>query len=190
MKKLLLIALLVGVCLAAPASAREAKYYVPPKNFSAAFQVMDRGLSNVLGLFQGGTALFAYDTDTKTISHVKLAIEAGSLMTPSRDAGADLMALFDPRAFPEISFMAAAPASFKDGRAEIKGTLTVHGQSKPATFEATLNRSDRGEDETALGLSLRGSFKRADFAMGDAPEMPGRFGETVTLMIEMQAIKP
>lgn len=198
MRKPFLAALILSVCLAAPLRAEEAKYYVPPTQFNAAFQVMDQGFSNLFGLFRNGTAVFLFDSGSKTVSRVKIALEAASLTTSNREAAIELTNLFEPRAYPEIAFLAAAPASFKDGRAEIKGTLTIHGQSKPATFEATLNqvgKSSAGgglwdkEGET-VGLSLRGSFKRADFAMGDAPEMPGRFGDAITLMIEMQAIRP
>jgi polyisoprenoid-binding protein YceI len=109
----------------------------------------------------------------------------------------DLWTLFDARAFPEITFQALADAPFKDGKADIKGTLSVHGVSKPFTFEATMNQTGNSphgggmwhKEGPAVGLSLRGSFKRADFGMGDEPEMPGRFGDSVTLMLEMQAIR-
>ncbi|MDD5585817.1 MAG: YceI family protein [Alphaproteobacteria bacterium] len=182
---------------ARPLHAEAGKYYVPPIQFNAAFQIMDMGFSNLFGLFRSATGSFAYDEDAKTISHVRLALDANSLMTANGGAARDLTALFDARRYPEISFIAASEATFKDGKAEIKGTLNVHGTAKPFTFEATLNqagKSPRGggmwnNEGPAVGLSLRGSFKRADFGMGDEPEMPGRFGDTVTLLLEMQAIR-
>ncbi len=174
---------------AAPTRAEDVSYYVPPSQMSAALQVMDLGYSNIFGLFQSGTGGFSFNAETNTISKIKLAIEAASLTVPNADAAGDLAALFEPRSYPEISFMATAPATFQDGRAEIKGTLTVRGQSKPATFEGTLNNASKGKN-AAIGLSLRGAFKRAEFAMGDPPEIPGRFGDTITLMLEMRAIRP
>lgn len=173
------------------------RYYVPPSQFNAAFQVMDMGFSNILGLFRQATAGFMFDAEAKTISNLKLAIDVGSLTTPAPDAARDLVSLFAAYQNPEIVFMAAAPATFKDGKAEIKGTLTVHGVSKPATFEGTLNQVGNSaraagffsKEGAAVGLSLRGSFKRTDFNMGDPPEMPGRFGESINMMLEMQALK-
>ncbi len=156
---------------------------------------MDRGFSNIMGLFQSAVGSFSFDDETDTISRVKIAIEAESLMTPNKGAMRALHAMFETDEYPEISFMAAAPATFKDGQAEIKGTLTVHGQSKPATFEGTLNQIGESPDGSwsrereTVGLSLRGSFKRSDFMMGDEPEYPGRFGEAVTLLLEMQAFR-
>jgi polyisoprenoid-binding protein YceI len=190
----LLIVILTGQT---PAHAESARYYVPPTQFNAAFQIMDMGFSNLFGMFRSATGGFSYDEEAKNISHVRLALDAGSLMTANGGAARDLAALFDARRYPEITFLAASETAFKDGKAEIKGTLNVHGTAKPFTFDATLNqagKSPRGggmwnEEGPAVGLSLRGSFKRADFGMGDEPEMPGRFGESVTLLLEMQAIR-
>lgn len=186
MKKSALFFALGGLLLLAlPAVAASKSYYVPPGQFNAAVQVMDRGFANIFGLFEQATGSFAFDTQTDTLSHVRLAMSADSLTASNMNAAGELRALFDTNAYPEITFMATANAAFKDGKAEVKGTLTTHGQSKPATFEATLNQVDKA----AIGLSLKGSFRRADFGMGDPPEMPGRFGETITLMLEMQALR-
>lgn len=196
-RRLALLIVVLGLLLATSTQAAPQKFYIPPSQFNAAFQVMDLGFANIFGMFRNATGLFAFDPETKTISNLKLALDTRSLVVPNPDAGKDLSALFAISHYPEIAFMATAPASFKDGKAEIKGTLTVHGQSKPATFEGTLNlvgNSPRAgglwaSEGEAVGLSLRGSFKRADFAMGDEPEIPGRFGEAITLLLEMQAIR-
>ncbi len=194
-RRLSFLCLFFLLALSPAAQAAPAKYYAPPTQVNAAFQIMDRGFANIMGLFQSAVGSFAFDDETNTISRVKLAIEAESLMIPNKGAMRELHALFETDNYPEISFMATSPAVFKDGRADVKGTLTVHGQSKPATFEGTLNQvgeSSGGSwsrEKEAVGLSLRGSFKRSDFMMGDEPEYPGRFGESVTLLIEMQAFR-
>lgn len=190
--------ILMAMCLVPQASRAEtAKYYVPPQQFNAAFQIMDMGFSNIIGLFQTATGNFDYDPDTKTISHIRIALDANTLITANPGARRELAGLFATRQYPEITFMAASEAAFKDGKAEVKGTLNVHGVAKPLTLEATLNQTGKSpygggmweREGPAAGLSLRGTFKRADFEMGDEPEMPGRFGDTITLMLEMQAIR-
>ncbi|MGE4352232.1 MAG: YceI family protein [Bdellovibrionales bacterium] len=178
----LLLSLLFG---GVPATAKEAGYYVPPEQFNAAFQVMNLGYANVIGLFQNATGLFSFDPSSKTLRKLKLAVEVASMTVPHRDVQNDLTDLFAPSEFREISFIASAPVTFKDGKAQIKGTLGVHGQKKPAVFEATLNQVE----DDKMGLSLKGSFKRADFGMGDEPDMPGRFGPSITLMLEMQGVR-
>lgn len=192
----LFLCLLFLLAFSSMVQAAPRRYYAPPTQTNAAFQIMDRGFANIMGLFQNAVGSFSFDDETDTISRVKIAIEAESLMTPNKGAMRELHAMFETDEYPEISFMATAPATFKDGRAEIKGTLTVHGQSKPASFEGTLNQigeSPSGglwsRERETVGLSLRGNFKRSDFMMGDEPEYPGRFGETVTLLLEMQAFR-
>jgi polyisoprenoid-binding protein YceI len=185
------------ICFAVSARADADRYYVPPQQFNAAFQIMDSGFSNIFGLFREATGGFLFDSSEKTMSRVKIAINASSLMVANGDAGHDLALLIDPVGYSEISFAAAAPATFKDGKAEITGTLTAHGVSKPFSFEATLNNVGKSHnaggfwesESQTIGLSLRGSLKRADFGMGDPPEEPGRFGDTIALMLEMQALK-
>jgi polyisoprenoid-binding protein YceI len=162
------------------------KYFAPPSEVHAAFQVLDQGLTNVMGFFEEASGSFTYDSDTSEISNIKIAISTDNLSTPAKDAGHDFRELLAPSLYPEMTFMATAPSVIKDGKAEIKGTLTLHGQSKPATFSAILNR--REGDTSSLGLSLKGSFNRADFDMADPPEIPGRFGKDITLTLEIKAI--
>lgn len=196
MRRLWAALILSAALVAGPVRAADL-YYVPPTQFNAAFQIMDMGFSNILGLFRQATAAFMFDPASNTISNVKVAIALGSLTTPAPDAARDLVDLFNASGNSEISFVASAPAAFKDGKAEIKGTLSLRGFSKPATFEGTLNQVGNSaraagffsKEGAAVGLSLRGSFKRADYGMGDPPEITGRFGESMTLMLEMQAIR-
>lgn len=168
------------------AQAAERGYYAPPERFNAAFQVMDGGLSSVMGFFGESTGRFAYDAEKNEVRNVKIAVDVTGLSSPSRTAGEDLKSLFSANIHKEIVFMATAPSSFKDGHGFIKGTLTIRGESKPATFEASLNR---GEDSRMIGLSMKNAFKRAEFGMGDPPEVPGRFGSSVNLIFEMQAVR-
>jgi polyisoprenoid-binding protein YceI len=109
----------------------------------------------------------------------------------------DLMVLLGTTQYPEIVFTAKDGFTFTGGKADIKGMLSLHGISKPFTMEATLNhigKSPKGggmwtDEGEAIGLSLRGTFKRADFGMTDDPNMQSRFGDTVTLRLEVQAIR-
>jgi len=194
---ILIAAVLIFTLGPASVFAEVDKYYIPPAQFSAAFQVMDLGFSNIFGLFQNATGAFSFDASAKSLSNLRLAIDASSIVVPNKSANHDLFSLFAPNEFPELTFMATAPVTFQDNKAEIKGTLKVHGQSKPASFEATLNNVGNSRNSTAagskessaVGLSLRGSFKRGDFNMGDEPEIPGRFGDMITLLLEVQALK-
>ena len=187
LNKILLLLLILLSLFSVRAEAAD-KYYAPPTRFSAAFQIMDKGLTNLFGLFSNATGSFALATDS--ISGLRIAIDSKSLMLANGANARELAQLFAVAEYPEITFQATAAHMLKDNAGEIKGTLTVHGVSKPALFTATLNQTGASSEQRMAGLSLRGSFKRADFGMGDPPEMPGRFGDTVTLLLDMQAISP
>jgi len=172
-------------------------YYVPPPQFSAALQVMDLGFANVFALFQNATGSFSFDESDKSLSHLRLALDATSLTSGNSGSQQDLANLLGIMQYNEIRIVAPDSVTFTDGKADVKATLTLHGTSKPVTFQAVLNhvgKSPHGggmwsSEGDAVGLSLHGSFKRADFGMSDDPETPGRFGDTMTLMLEMQGLK-
>ena len=158
---------------------------------------MDLGFANVFGLFRSATGSFEFEDQAKTIADFKFAIDASTLIASNPDNERDLAAMIGIAQYPEISFTAPDGVPFVDGKADIKGTLTLHGISKPFTLEATLNRVGKSpygggmwaNEGAAVGISLRGAIKRADFGITDDPQAKSRFGDTITLMLEMQAIK-
>ena len=172
-------------------------YYIPPNQFNAALQIMDLGFANIFGLFQNAPGSFTFEESTKTVSHVRFAIDATSLMTGNSDNQRALAELFDTAHYPEIDMTASESFSFAEGKADIKASLTLHGVTKPITLNATLNRSGKtphgggmwASEGEAIGLSMRGSFRRADFGLVDAPDNTGRFGDTISLMLETEAIR-
>lgn len=188
---------LLGFIGSGQASESPPSYYVPPPQISAALQVMDLGFANIFALFQNATGSFNFDEGAKSLSHLRLALDATSLTTSNSGSQRDLGELLGVMQYNEIRITAPDSVTFTDGKAEIKATMTLHGASKPLTLDATLNhvgKSPHGggmwsSEGDAVGLSLRGSFKRADFNMGDDPESPGHFGDTMTLMLEIQGLR-
>jgi polyisoprenoid-binding protein YceI len=197
MKKIFLIIILLFALPVSAAEETSAHYYIPPSQFNAAMEVMDLGFANVFGLFRNATGSFEFEETTKSVTNLKLAIDAGSLIANNPENNSDLMALLDTPQYPEISFIARDSFSFTEGKADIKGDITIHGATKPFVLEATLNHMGKSPngggmwspEGAAVGLSMRGTFKRSDFGMTDDPDMKSRFGDTVTLLLETQAIK-
>jgi polyisoprenoid-binding protein YceI len=197
---LLLLLLLFGLSpLSAHADDLLAPYYIPPGQLSAMMQVMDMGYANDLVMFRTATGSFSYNDAGKTLSNLRLAIDTTSLISTSNESQRDLATFLGAAQFPEIRIAAPDSVTFADGKAQLKGTLTLHGVSKPVTIDATLNRSGKSplgggmwsSSGDAVGLSMRTSFKSADFGLGidTATDSQPRFGETITLQLEMQAIK-
>ena len=158
------VALFALLLVTLPAKASAEKYYIPPSQFNAAYQ--PAGETAIA--FRSATGGFSYDSDSKTISHVRLALDARRTPLASFQAT-------------EVTFT-AAESKFTDNKGEIKGTLTVLGLSKPTTLEATLSPADTPDG--GLDLSLRGSFKRADFGLNTEGT-----NDSIALLLEAQAIR-
>ena len=60
----------------AMASEDPATYYVPPGQFNAVMQIMDLGLANIFGFFRNATGSFEFDETTKSISTLRVAVDA------------------------------------------------------------------------------------------------------------------
>ena len=194
MNKLVLLFLL----LATGAHAEEpASYYVPPAQFSASMQVMYMGFSNALAIFRSSTSSFTFNEADKSISNLRIAIDATSLTASGNEIQRDLSTLLGVFENPEIRILAPDSVKFEDNKAEIKGTMTLRGVNKPVTLEATLNKSGKSpygggmwsSEGAAVGLSLRTAVKRAEFGVTDNPEAPSRFGDTISFTLEMQGIR-
>ena len=172
--------------------AEDSKYYVPPSRFVASVQVTGESVKPISGVFEEATGSFSYDNETFTISRMRLAINTQSLKPakPSHEKG--LKNLFNNDMSSEITFASTAPATVKDGSAEIKGTLTVLGQGKPAALKATFaNKEPHG---ASLPLSLTGSFKRDDYGIEESAETEtapdgSRVVDTITLTFDLQSLR-
>ncbi|MCL2469716.1 MAG: YceI family protein [Alphaproteobacteria bacterium] len=194
MKTKLFILVLLGIMLTGPAKAEPVRYYIPPGQLNVAFQIMDRGVSNILGMFPNATGSFVFDPVKKTVSNVKVAIETSSIMTANPSALPELRDLFAARDYPEISFVAASPVAFEKDNNDLRisGHMSMHGQNKPATFTMTFNNYEADSSpkgQAAMGFSARATIQRAEFDMSDPPEMPSRFGESITFQLEGEAIR-
>ena len=192
------LVLLAALFLASPKQVQaETIYYVPPTQFNAAIEVMDMGYANIFGLFREATGSFAFDEPSKTVSHIRLAINAASLLASNGENQRALTMLLGSDLYPEITLIAGDTTSFADGKAEIKADLTLHGVTKPMTLTATLNRVSKStytshgwsQPGDILGLSLHGSVKCADFGLINANGEQSRFSDSLTLMLETQATR-
>lgn len=185
--KLFILVLSLALLPGSQTWAAASKYYVPPTDIEAALKVTERESNNTLSVdVSNATAAFSYDSETKQVSALRVALDATSLSLSNQNAMQALRTLLAVRDFPEIKFVASTPTSFeKEGTAEVKGTLTLQGKSKPMTFEGTLESSEG----SAIGLTLKGTIKRADFGLSDDPDVPGRFGEEIKLVIKMRGMQ-
>src|SRR5271168_4055353 len=91
-------------------------YYVPPGQLNASIQVMNLGLANIIGLFGNATGGFSYNEQAKSISNLRCAVDATSIVSNSTDNQNDLANLLGVSQYPEIRFTAPDTVTFTDNR--------------------------------------------------------------------------
>ncbi|MGE0109643.1 MAG: YceI family protein [Bdellovibrionales bacterium] len=143
-----------------------------PEQFTARLEMTSPKDEKRAAQFESSTGDFAYDTETNTLSKLRVSLATSTLDSEFRD-------LLDASTYPEITFIGNS-AVFKDDEAEIKGTLAIKGTSRPAVLKARLNQIS--ENSKTMSISFQGTFKRTAFGITD-----GDYKEDIGLTLEMNA---
>ncbi|MFY9288502.1 MAG: YceI family protein [Alphaproteobacteria bacterium] len=197
MKKTLLLLTMLLCVTPLRAADNSETYYVPAPQLNAALQIMDMGFSHIFALFRNATGSFSFDDTNKSISNLRIALDMTSLIANSNENQRDLATMFGVFQFPELRISAPDSVTFTNNKAQIKATLSLHGVSKPITFDAVLNKAGKtaragglwSSEGEAVGISLRGVIKRSDFGLAENAEAQPRFGDNLNLSLELLAIK-
>ena len=119
------------------------------------------------GKFGKFTAQIAYDEADLASAKFDVNVDLASVDTQNSDrddalAGADF---FDSAKTPPAHFVTQAFARAADGSVEAKGTLTIRGQTRPATLKVHFAASASGAT-----LDVDTTLKRLDFGLGTSSD--------------------
>jgi polyisoprenoid-binding protein YceI len=173
MMKVVLAALAVALPMAAAAAPEN--YTIDPTHTYAYFEVDHLGVSTQRGRFDRTTGKFTLDRASKTGS-VELNIETASASTGDNIKGSRPRTLddhlktadfFNTAEFPRATFKSTGVKFAGDNPAEIAGTLTLLGVTKPVTLkvERWACRDNPMSKKPMCGGNASGSLKRTDFGM-------------------------
>ena len=169
---------------------------IDPAHSSADFKVKHMMISNVKGSFSGITGTLQEDTADATRSSVEASIDIATISTgdPQRDAHLKSPDFFHQEQYPTMDFKSTKVEKKGEGEYRVTGDLTLHGQTKPVTFEVE-GPSAPGKDpwgNTRIGLSATTKINRKDFGLSwnAALETGGILvGEDVQISLEVQFLK-
>ena len=140
-------------------------YALDKKHASVTARVLHMGVSYYAVRFDTFDASFTYDPANPSGAKVKASVDATSL-----DVGAPYGRRFadeflDATKNPVVSFVSTQIVPAADGRTgTMTGDLTLHGVTKPVTFNVTFIGVGHGLfGGTITGFSAVGTFKRSDF---------------------------
>jgi polyisoprenoid-binding protein YceI len=174
---------------ALPLQAAPETYELDGAHSSLAFKIKHLGISWVKGSFQKFEGSFTLDAAKPEASSVTVTAQASSITTGNdgRDKHLSGPDFFDVEKFPTLTFKSTKVVKKGDNVYEVTGDLTIHGVTKPVTFEFNLSGPAPGmKGETRAGGDTAFIIKRSDFGMD---KMVGPIGDEVHLDLSFEGVK-
>lgn len=166
-------ALLLTTAVLASTGVMAADYQIDPAHSAVTFKVGHLGVSTTAGRFNEFEGKFSIADDGKSGS-TELSVKTESVDTnhEARDKHLRSPDFLDVKQFPAMTFKST---SF-DGK-ELKGDLTIHGVTKPVSFDVV--KVGEGKDPWGgyrAGFNAATTIKRSEF--GISYFIPGVTDET------------
>jgi len=162
--------LFAALLLAAGAvHADPVRYDLDPNHTQVEFSWNHFGFSNITGRFDKVEGNFQFDPTDPTRSSIDVTIPIASIDTgvgalDEHLQGADF---FDAAQFPVATFKSSKVERIDADSLKVSGDLTIHGVSKPAVLDVTINRV--GEHpmagRAAAGFDAKTTIRRSDFGI-------------------------
>jgi polyisoprenoid-binding protein YceI len=150
-------------------TANAAVWDIDGAHSSAKFTIKHMGLSNVGGSITGMAGNFDIDDKDAKKMKVNVTLDAKTLTTNNepRDKHLKSPDFFDTTKYPTIKFTSTKVVGDTKGEFKLEGELTMHGTTKPVTFEAeglTAPIKDM-YGKTRRGFSATAKINRKEFGV-------------------------
>lgn len=169
---------------------------IDPAHSVAEFKVKHMMISNVKGRFTRLTGTLVLDEANPANSRVEAVIDAMSITTgdEQRDAHLKSQDFFHADNFPALTFKSVAVKPVGEGEAKVTGDLTIHGITRPVTFDVEGPTAPAKDPwgNTRVAISATTKINRKDFGLtwNAALETGGILvGEDVTITLDVQFVK-
>ncbi|MEI2456686.1 YceI family protein [Lysobacter firmicutimachus] len=190
MKRILLAAVL-GFAFAGAAVAAPLTYKIDPNHTDVVAGWSHFGFSHPVAHFGKVDGSITYDPAKPAASSVQVTIPLDGLNShvPDFDEHLKSADFFDAEKYPTITFKSTKVEAAGEKKLKVTGELTVHGVTKPAVLDVTINKI--GEQpmakRAAAGFDATTTLKRSDFGLGKyAPNV----SDEVSIRITTEALVP
>ena len=167
-KSLIIVA---SAALALPSAALAADTFaLDPAHTQTVFTISHLGYSMITGSFHELKGTLSLDQKAPEHSSIDVTIGATSIDTgfPARDDVLRSKAFFDVADFPTLEFKSTKVVLTGKETADVQGSLTVLGVTKPVVLKVQFNRlapDQMRNNAVAVGFTGTASIKRSDFGM-------------------------
>jgi len=152
-----------------PTKTAAGPYVVEPGHTQILFSVLHLGFTHYYGTFSGASGLLAYAPDQPRIMSVSVTVPVASVATTSPKLDGELKSAdwLDAGRYPTMVFRSNQVTQTGPTEADIAGTLTLHGVTRPLTLHATFVGAGVNllDNKQTLGFQLAGVLKRSDFGV-------------------------
>ena len=183
--------LAVSLAFASGAACAAEPYTIDPNHTQVDFSYTHFGFSHIIGHFGNveGDFLFDPKDPTKSSIQVNIPMDSISVGVPKLDEELRSDMFFDATKFPTATFQSHTVTSSGNGHLAVAGDLTIHGVTKPATFDVEINKigTHPMRGVPAAGFDATATIKRSDF--GVSKYVPN-VSDEVTIHVTMEAYAP
>lgn len=181
-----------GVAFAAdvstdPKSAPPGAYELETHHSQIIFAIPHLGITDYYGRFEKAAGTLNFNPAAPEKSSVSVSIDTASANVMSSEVLGQLVGptVFDAAKFPNATFKSTSLVRTGPSTGKMTGDLTIHGVTKPVTFDVTYNGGLKAPIGNAydLGFHATTTIKRSDFGL-DKMMWSSFVGDDVKLTIE------
>jgi polyisoprenoid-binding protein YceI len=152
-----------------PLKVQPGTYAVDPDHTQVLWAVNHLGFSEYQGRFDKASGSLTLNPHALAQTRLEVSVQIDSVSTPSAKLNGELTSSdwFDAAKYPTMTFKSTKVEPTGPTTAKVTGDLTLHGVTKPVTFDASfigagLNPVAKVYD---VGFQATGSIKRSDFGV-------------------------
>jgi polyisoprenoid-binding protein YceI len=179
-------------CFAFIAPAQAADYVIDTKDAHAfvQFRIKHLGYSWLYGRFNKFEGSFSYDERNPSAAKVEVTIDTASLDSNHAERDKHLRGkdFLDVRNYPQATFVSTGFTEQGDGKALLKGNLTLHGVTRPITID--VEHIGHGPDPWGTyrrGFAGTTELKLSDF---DINYNLGPASREMELILSIEGVRP
>ena len=176
-----------------PKKAPAGAYQVETHHTLVLFAIPHLGLTDYYGRFEKISGTLNFNPGAPEKSFVDVSIDTSSANVMSAELINELVgpSVFDSAHFPTATFKSTSIERTGSNTGRMTGDLTIHGVTKPVTFDVTFNGGLQAPIGNAyeIGFHATATVKRSDFGL-DKMMWKSFVGDDVKLIIEALFTQP
>lgn len=183
---------LLAILFVYPAVNAQTKWEVDPAHSTVKFSVPHLVISDVEGSFQKYAGSVTSTNPDFSGASVEFTVDVSSIDTDNDNRDKHLKGpdFFDAEKYPQMTFKSSSFKKKQGNKYELAGNLTIHGVTKPVTFDVTYGGTAKdGYGNTKAGFKATTVINRFDYGLkwNNLTEAGGAVvGKEVTIELKLE----